>query len=177
MDVQSLMDYVAVETYINNADWAKGYANNWQAWRARIVNPELPKADGKWRFILYDTEYSSGLYGQMETQYDYDLLNYMDAGDTDFNLPDIVRNLCSNPAFLQAFYDNYIRIMESCFDPVLVCEMIDTYADTYGTATKDTLNRFGLDWAANNYDGEVSELKEFFQLRPEYAKRYLDNFH
>ncbi len=177
MDVQSLMDYVAVETYINNADWAKGYGNNWQAWRARTINPELPKADGKWRFILYDTEYSSGLYGQMETQYDYDLLNYMDAGDTDFNIPDIVRNLCTNPAFLQAFYDNYVRIMESCFDPNLVCEMIDTYADTYGAATKDTLNRFGLDWAANNYDGEVSELKEFFQLRPEYAKRYLDNFH
>lgn len=176
MDVQSLMDYVAVETYINNADWAKGYGNNWQVWRARTGNPGLPKADGKWRFILYDTEYSTGLYGQVETQYDYDLLNCMDAGDTDFNIPNMVRNLCKNPVFLQAFYDNYIRVMEDCFEPDMVCEMIDAYADAYGDATKDTLNRFGLDWAAYNYDGEVSEFKEFFRLRPEYAKRYLDYF-
>ncbi|MBQ8548411.1 MAG: CotH kinase family protein, partial [Lachnospiraceae bacterium] len=29
MDIQSLMDYVTVETYINNNDWANGSSNNW----------------------------------------------------------------------------------------------------------------------------------------------------
>jgi len=58
MDLQSLMDYIAVETYINNNDWANGGSNNWQVWHTRTVNPDIPKADGKWRFILYDTEFS-----------------------------------------------------------------------------------------------------------------------
>ena len=80
MDIQSFMDYITVETYINNSDWANGGSNNWEAWHSKTVNPDLPKADGKWRFILYDTEFSTGLYGSESTQYRYDLLNRMSAG-------------------------------------------------------------------------------------------------
>lgn len=176
MDVQSLMDYVAVETYINNNDWANGVSNNWEVWHSRTVYPELPKADGKWRFILYDTEFSTGLYGSEQTQYKYDLLNNMSAGDEDFNIPNIVRNLCKNDEFRQAFYDNYLRIMETCFDSDLVSKKTDTYSAAYGEAVKATFYRFGLDWAAWSYDNEVEEFKKYFNRRPKYATRYLNTF-
>lgn len=176
MDVQSLMDYVAVETYISNNDWANGVGNNWQVWRSKSVNPDLPGADGKWRFILYDTEYSTGLYNSAETGYEYDWLNRMSVGNDDFDIPGIVRNLCKNDTFRQAFYDNYVRIIETCFEPDTVTEKIDAYAEEYGAAKKASHSRFGIDWAAWGYDYEVEELKDFFRNRPQYAKRYLDAF-
>ena len=176
MDVQSLMDYVTVETYLNNNDWANGVSNNWQVWHARTVNPDLPKADGKWRFILYDTEFSTGLYGSEGTRYNYDLLNRMSAGEEEFNIPNIMRNLASNEEFRNAFYDNYLHIMETCFDPDTVQKEIDRYAAAYGTVVKDTFFRFGLDWAAWSFDNEVEELKKYFGRRPKYAKRYLNTF-
>lgn len=176
MDIQSLMDYVTVETYINNNDWANGVSNNWQAWHTRTVNPELPKADGKWRFILYDTEFSTGLYGSEQTQLDYDLLNRMSVGDEDFDIPGILRNLCNNETFRQAFYENYLHIMETCFAPDSVGTKIDAYATAYGEATKATWFRFGLDWAAWNYEGEVNQFKEYFSRRPFFAKRFLNSF-
>lgn len=176
MDIQSLMDYVTVETYINNNDWANGVSNNWQVWHTRTVNPELPKADGKWRFILYDTEFSTGLYGSEQTQLDYDLLNRMSVGDEDFDIPGILRNLCNNETFRQTFYENYLHIMETCFDPDAVSTKINAYATAYGEATKATWFRFGLDWAAWSYEGEVEQFKEYFNRRPFYAKRYLNNF-
>jgi hypothetical protein len=145
VDIQSLMDYVTVETYINNSDWANGVSNNWEAWHAKTVNPDLPKADGKWRFILYDTEFSSGLYGSESTQYKYDLLNSMSVGEEDFDIPDILRNACKNETFRQAFYDNYLHIMETCFDSDTVSKKTDEYAAAYGAATKDTFFRFGMD--------------------------------
>ena len=175
-DIQSLMDYITVETYINNSDWANGGSNNWMVWHSKNVNPDLPKADGKWRFILYDTEFSTGLYGSESTQYKYDLLNKMSVGDGDFNYPDILRNACKNDEFRQQFYDNYLHIMETCFDPDTVHAKIDSYVAAYGEATKNTFFRFGLDWAAWNYEGEVDQFKEYFTRRPKYAKRYLDTF-
>ncbi|MBE5930931.1 MAG: hypothetical protein E7268_07770 [Lachnospiraceae bacterium] len=175
-DIQSFMDYMTVETYINNSDWANGGSNNWEAWHSKTVNPELPKADGKWRFILYDTEFSTGLYGSESTQYKYDLLNKMSVGDGEFNYPDILRNACKNDEFRQLFYDNYLRIAETCFAPDVVSEKVDSYVTAYGEATKATFFRFGLDWAAWNYEGEVDQFKEYFSRRPKYAKRYLDTF-
>lgn len=176
MDIQSFMDYMTVETYINNSDWANEVPNNWEAWHSKTVNPDIPKADGKWRFILYDTEFSTGLYGSESTQYNYDLLNNMSVGDSDFKYPDILRNLCNNEEFRQSFYDNYIHIMETCFDSDAVSKKIDAYAAAYGAVTKDTLMRFGLDWAAWSYDNEVEEFKRYFERRPKYAKRYLNTF-
>lgn len=176
MDIQSLMDYVTVETYINNNDWANGGSNNWMVWHSRTVNPDLPKADGKWRFILYDTEFSTGLYGSAQTQCGYDLLNKMSAGDEDFNIPNIVRNLCKNDEFRQMFYDNYLRIMETCFNTNLVNQKTDEYAAAYREAVLDTFYRFGLDWAAWSFDNEVEQFKYYFSRRPKYAKSFLNTF-
>ena len=176
MDIQSFMDYMAVETYINNNDWANGNSNNWQVWHSKTVNPDLPKADGKWRFILYDTEFSTGLYDSEGCSYHYDLLNVMSAGKEDFNLPNILRNICKNETFRQAFYDNYLLIMDTCFDTNTVCAKIDAYVAKYGKVTNDTHFRFGMDWAAWNYESEVEQFKEYFRRRPTFAKRYLDRF-
>ena len=176
LDIQSLMDYVTVETYINNNDWANGSSNNWMAWHSRTVNPDLPKADGKWRFILYDTEFSTGLYGSAQTQCGYDLLNKMSAGDEDFNIPNIVRNLCKNDEFRQQFYDNYLHIMETCFNSDLVNQKTDEYAAAYGEAVKATFSRFGMDWAGWSFDNEVEQFKYYFNRRPKYAKRFLNTF-
>ncbi len=176
MDIQSFMDYMTVETYINNNDWANGIGNNWEAWHSKTVNPDIPKADGKWRFILYDTEFSTGIYNSDNTQYKYDLLNRMSVGDSDFNYPNILRNLCKNEEFRQKFYDNYLHIMDTVFTPDTVHQKVDEYAAAYGEAVKATFFRFGLDWAAWGYENEVEEFKNYFSRRPKYAKRYLDTF-
>ena len=36
-------------------------------WKSMQVKENNPYADGKWRFILFDTEYSTNLYGQTDT--------------------------------------------------------------------------------------------------------------
>jgi len=63
VDTQSMADYFAYEIYIGNADWT-GMDKNTELWRVR--EPENEQ-DGRWRFILYDTEYSAGLYGYETT--------------------------------------------------------------------------------------------------------------
>ena len=176
MDIQSFMDYIAIETYVSNNDWATGYLNNWMVWRSETTDPSLEKADNKWRFILYDLDFTSGLYGSEGTSYKNDLLGKMDAPDNDFNFPDMLKNLCKNEEFLNAFYENYLSMIDSCFAIDKVTKKLNEYTSAYREATQATLHRFGNSWAAYSYDGEADGLLTFFKKRPAYAKKYLDRF-
>lgn len=176
MDVQSFMDYIAIETYVSNSDWATGYLNNWMVWRSEIIDPSLPKADKKWRFILYDLDFTSGLYGSEGTSVYNDLLGQLGAEGHDYNFPDMLKNLCRNKDFLNAFYNNYLSVIDNCFSIDKVKTKLSAYTNTYREATQATLHRFGLSWAAYSYDGEADGLLNFFKNRPTYAKKYLDIF-
>ena len=176
MDLQSFMDYMAVETYVNNSDWANGYTNNWIVWRSKTVHPDIPEADGKWRFVFYDMDITSGLYGSTETSFRYDSLNTNYVEGTSFNLPAMLQSLKKNDDFREAFYENYNRIIDTTFAPDTVNAKLNQYATAYKDATQAGFLRFGLEWAANGYDSNISDLRTFFERRPTYAKRYLDVF-
>jgi len=176
MDVQSFMDYIAIETYVNNSDWASGYFNNWMVWRSDTIDPENPKADGKWHYILYDLDISCGLYGNTETAYHFDSLSNIGVKSQDYNIPNILRNLCKNKEFLDAFYNNYLSIIDNCFAIEKVEALLNEYTASYKEATVATHQRFSNNQAVFTYDREVKGLLNFFKKRPEYAKKYLDAF-
>lgn len=176
MDVENFIDYMAVETYINNNDWASGgVSNNWEVWRSKTINPDIPRADGKWRFVFYDIEFSTNLYSSEKTAASYDSLgrNYVDG---DFSLPSMLRNLCNNEEFRQAFYDRYMYIIENTFSYDAVNKKINEYEKAYNNVIKTTYIRFGIDWAAHNFENEVTNFKSFFRSRPNFAKRYLEEY-
>ncbi len=63
MDIQNFIDYQCTEIFIANQDWMNN-DNNYRTWRARTVSDQ-PFEDGRWRWMLYDTEYSMSLYSYM----------------------------------------------------------------------------------------------------------------
>ena len=83
-------------------------------------------------------------------------------------------NLLNNDEFSGEFYDTYIDIMKNNFSPDTVNAKIDEYVAAYKEATEATNTRFDAEWANYNYDKEVLNLKNFFNERYVYAKRYLD---
>lgn len=176
MDVLSFIDYMAIETYGGNTDWAYGYLNNWMVWRSEIVDPALEKADKKWRFILYDLDISAGLYGNNDTSHTYNSLGSIDVPWNDFNYAAMLKNLCNNKEFLETFYNRYMYIIEDCFAIEKVDALLNKYTAAYKEATQATHHRFGNGWAADSYDKEAEGLLYFFIYRPKYAKMHLDEF-
>jgi len=65
VDMDSFMLYYAIQIYVSNTgDWPH---NNLKVWRYYPDEDEVitnPFLDGKWRFIMFDTEFSLGLYGR-----------------------------------------------------------------------------------------------------------------
>lgn len=176
MDVNSFADYMAIETYVGNTDWAYGYLNNWMVWRSEIVDSSLEKADKKWRFILYDLDLSSGLYGSHDTSYSYDSLGHIDVPWNDFNYAAMLKSLIKNKTFRNTFFNRYTSIIDNCFAIDKVEALLEEYTTAYKEATQATDHRFGRSWAANSYDDDVENLRDFFRNRPKYAKKYLDVF-
>lgn len=176
MDVQNFMDYMTVETFMVNNDWANGGLNNWIVWRSETTNPDIPKADGKWRFILYDLDQTAGIWNSEGSSYRRNFISEMCSDELDFSFPDMLKNLCNNEEFRQAFYENYLHIMDTTFSMERVNMLLDSYKKTYGLAIKDTHSRFGMDWAAWSFDGEIENVRGFFHKRPKYAKQQLENY-
>jgi len=72
IDIQNYIDYNCTQIFIANQDWMNN-DNNYRAWRARTTS-DLPYEDGKWRWMLYDTEYSTSLYSMNGGTYGEDTL-------------------------------------------------------------------------------------------------------
>ena len=57
MDLGNFMDYEIAEIYVSNTDWIE---NNIRCWRKKVdvYRPEAPYGhDGRWRWMMYDTDY------------------------------------------------------------------------------------------------------------------------
>lgn len=177
IDIQSLMDMVVIETYLNNADWATDYMNNWIAWRATEPDSLNAYADGKWRYMLYDLDFTTDYFDDARTLPGFDSLNNMFMGDNAHNFVPMFYNLLNNEDFSERFYDTYIDIMKNNFDPVDVSEKLDEYVAKYKEAITATNTRFDQEWVNINFDTEVETFRQYFVDRRNLAKIYLDRLY
>ncbi len=63
VDVKNYLEYFAFQIFIGNEDWPH---NNYKCYRYYTTNGEqYGKApfDGKWRYLLHDLDFSTGIYG------------------------------------------------------------------------------------------------------------------
>lgn len=61
LDLDSFAQYMATEIMLGNSDFGE---NNYALWKTETIDASKKYADGQWRFILFDSEYGQGLYGQ-----------------------------------------------------------------------------------------------------------------
>lgn len=57
VDVDDLTDYLALELFSGNEDWP---GNNVRMWRTRTSVDDVPVADGRWRWMVFDLDQAGG---------------------------------------------------------------------------------------------------------------------
>lgn len=70
VDVENYLDYCAFNIYINNYDWPQ---NNYKCYRYVPLDGEdfTGVYDGRWRYLLHDTDYSFHIYEQKQVAATY----------------------------------------------------------------------------------------------------------
>lgn len=102
IDLFNLTDYIAVETYLGNGDWAS-YPNNTKFWHQKAPY-------GKWRWALWDVDFGLG-YGAVT---DDVLPVYLGSGQYTSN---ILATMLNNPAYRNFFINRSADLINTIFQP------------------------------------------------------------
>lgn len=170
MDMQSFIDYMSVEMYICNNDWPD---NNIALWRTRSVDKNSEYGDGRWRFMLYDTEYSTGEYNSGTCAYYYDSLSAIiklekDDGYYSHMLFSLLKNADFKRQFINSFLDiTYINFRQRNWESKL-----SQYQNAYSTHFSDHYARFN-NGSVNSATSRYSQVYGFLKRRQSYAAGFL----
>ncbi len=165
VDIQNFADYFTALIYTANEDCIFNNNNNWRLWRSRSVT-DVAYQDGKWRYMLYDTEFSLGLY--RGTGY-----GQIDSLSTAMN-GKVFKKLIKNEDFKALFVTTFMDMRNYNFNMENVTRVIDKLDSQYGPAIYDTVKRFGPSWVASSdpkgrYDKDVNSIRDFLSTRYTYT--------
>lgn len=177
IDVQSLADYYAAEIFIANTDWPH---NNYRLWRSRSVDPSNPFQDGKWRFMLYDTEMSMDLYDEGKNYSTNTLQSVMSGGGFMMggtNHTVIFKKLMENEEFKRIFVNAILDITNINFEYDRAMELLKYYENLYMPLIEEQYERF----ASNDIKGsstehvtkEIEGMRYYIKNRSEYIPTML----
>jgi hypothetical protein len=162
MDIDEYINYQIAQIYFANTDWP---GNNIKFWRNHSEG-------GKWRWILYDTDFGFGL----ATEVSHNTLSFaMDSLQSDWPNPEwstfLFRKLLANQEFKQQFIQKFIFHINSTFEPDRVINIIDSMQSNIAAEMPYHCARWGGnmdDWQYN-----IQVMRDFAVNRPDYVIQHI----
>ena len=166
IDIDNFIIYNVIQLYGDNQDWP---GNNIKYWKSD---------GGKWRWILYDTDFSfAGEWWAWDVNNHYlrNTLNFVLSGNqTNWaNAPwatFMLRNLIQNTEFRNKFVNRYADEINTRFLGSNVVQHFNDIYDRIIEEVPDHMQRWNSDDDPYNY---VEYMINFAVNRPEYAKEHI----
>jgi hypothetical protein len=171
MDIQSFIDQYCFEIYIGNSDWP---LNNITCWRSRESDDTSAFGDCRWRWGLYDTDESTGVYSEGKTTYSSNaFLEEMHWFGSPTTTP-LMSNLLENEDFKKQFVITFMDMTNVNFEYTSVHEKLYALAEIYAEPMTATYHRFnGDDYTEDTFYENIEEIDEFYERRSEYIVPYM----
>lgn len=175
IDLRQYLDYISSQLYFGNYDWP---GNNTAFWRDSSGAPDdPPPLDGRWRWILVDTDLGFGSWFGPDLDY-FALLTT--PGGTDWPNPDwatfLPRRLLENPGIRLAFINRTEALLNTVFRKKRVLAEIDRMETLYAPEMPRHLSRWGLLGTMDDWQANVEALREFARKRPAYLRQEVKRF-
>lgn len=172
LDMGSYMDYCAFNLYILNEDSIFDN-NNWEMFRVRNADGNSSVSDGKWRMMVYDTDFSAGIYSQgrnFNTNNITERVSGAVRSDEERKPADLLISLCKNEQFKKEFVLAMCDTRNVNFEVSHALTEKNKLVAVYEALVPDTFRRFGPSWVADyspetHYAQKISELSQFISGR------------
>ena len=170
IEIDEYINYQAVEIILGNRDWV---GNNVKLWKK--------KNNGKWRWILFDTDYAFGL-GDIPNSHNT-LLYAMREGEEIWLNHEygafLFRTLCSNEIFKNKFIDAISFHLGDSFNKLNINRTLDSISNKIADEIDYHYNRWPLtanydswsehveimrNWILNRHDHVLTHVKDRFEL-------------
>ena len=163
MEVDNFMDLQIAQIYFDNQD----AGGNIRFWR-----PQRP--DGKWRWILYDTDWGFGL-NDPKAFHNNSLEFHTDPNGPSWPNPAwstfILRKLLENRDFEREFITRFCDYLNEDLAETHVITTIDRFYKRLLPEMPRHLERWNL--KREVWEQEVETMKEFANARPRYMRKFL----
>lgn len=166
MDVQNFMDYQIAQIYFDNRD----AGGNIRFWRPQTE-------DGRWRWILYDTDWGFGLHNKLAYKSNSLDFHTTPNGPSWPNPPwstFILRKLLENPSFRDAFVNRFADHLNTSFQPYRVETKIEDLYKQIQPEIPRHLDRWNL--SHSRWEDQVELLHKFGRERSNYVRMHLMEF-
>jgi len=160
IDMDSLLDYYASMIYIDNYDWLP---HNRYMWKSNTISTANPYQDGKWRFMVYDTELAED---------DYDANTFEVGNGTCWQDDHIVQILMTSDDFRRQFVTTFMDLANTTFEKEHAHRVFYSILETCAHTMDAQGIRWGDDWA-DKVDSELEHLLDFYEYRFDYVTGYL----
>ncbi len=180
VDPQSVMDYFAVQCWINNKwDWP---GKNWSMWKTASVDESNPYADGRWRLMFYDMEFG-GVSGEGDIRVNtIKEDNYKPNGllDMDTENPAVLcfAYLMTNDGFRNEFYARLTGLSDGYFEKSAAQERLQEFIDIYYPLYEQFFSRYpetgSADMAINDGYASAKCISDFIAERGNYIQPMID---
>lgn len=166
MDIDNFMEYMLAEIYFDNTDWP---GNNIKYWRPQT-------ATGKWRWLLFDTDFGFSLYNLYN--YQNNTLEFATATDgASWPNPPwstlLLRSLLKNSTFEHDFINRFADRINTNFEPTRVVNIIDSLESRINDEIPYHIAKWNHMY---DYEGSVQNMLAFAQYRPTYMRSYIKSF-
>ena len=178
VDPQSVMDYFAVQCWIDNKwDWP---GKNWSMWKT-TANDGSTYGDGRWRLMFYDIEFG-GVCGEGDARNNtIKNANYKDNGLLDMNTdnPAVLcfAYLMTNDNFAEEFCNRLSGLSENCFEKQHALDRLQQFEDIYSPLYEQFFDRYEgtgtADEAVNGGYATVKCIRDFLQKREDNIDRMI----
>ena len=172
IDIESYMSYQAFQIFAENRDWP---GNNIKFWRDHRVG-------GKWRWILYDTDFGFGIWDP--NAYTFNTLEFaLDPNGPGWPNPPwstfVFRKLLENRKFKNSFINIYCDLLNTVFQSNFLSERLDSISAIIENTIPSHRARWYNDgnWPNStvNWDWRLEVMENFGNNRRIYAINHLQD--
>ncbi|MBM7560188.1 CotH kinase family protein [Marinitoga litoralis] len=172
IDIDNYIKYLVTEMFIDNRDWP---GNNIRIWRTTKDFSNEYGHDGKWRYMLFDTDNSLYLY-------DYDTIKHAIDGDPNVIFPnpiwstEMLKNLLDNEEFKIQFINTFMDLLNTTFSLDNTLPLVDYFINLYKNEMSEHINRWNFPESYEYWLDGAEYMKTFFEERSKYIIKYLREY-
>ncbi len=166
MELENFMDYQIAQIFFNNKD----AGGNIKFWKPQVEN-------GKWRWILYDTDWGFNLHDSKGHKVNSLKFHTAENGPEWPNPPWstlILRSLLENDDFRNKFVNRFMDRLNTSFQKDVVLQKIDEFSATLRPEIGRHFKRWKL--SPKTYKSHIKRMRKFAFERPTYMKAHLKEY-
>ena len=168
IDMENFIDFQIAEIYFANYDWP---CNNYKIWKTNDIG-------SKWRFLVYDLDYSYGF--TKESEFDAKSLEHASSDEIDWpHCPvsnALFRALLKNENFKQEFVKRFSLHLNTVFNVDTVLQKINSFENLHFPEMAEHIERWNYPHDFEEWYKAIDAMKYFTIHRPCYIKNHLMDF-